>query len=124
MRKNFETILPHLNGGSYSTFCCTCHNWQKSHHIFRYFQRQNDFLHTIPVALYHMMTSVPNRIDFCRQSYQSYGPIKVANEFRINDHCSSLQMLLASVLDPLSPLFMKLIYSAASICNPPNFCRR
>ena len=64
-----------------------------------------------------MMTSVPNRIDFCRQSYQSYGPIKVANEFRINDHCSSLQMLLASVLDPLSPLFMKLIYSVASICN-------
>ena len=63
-----------------------------------------------------MMTSVPNRIDFCRQSYQSYGPIKVANEFRINDHCSGLQMLLASAAGP-PPLFMKLIYSVASICN-------
>ena len=54
-----------------------------------------------------MMTSVPNRIDFCRQSYQSYGPIKVANEFRINDHCFSLQMLLAG----RTPLTQKFSFS-------------
>ena len=58
----------------------------------------------------------PQSYWFFRQSYQSYCPIKVANEFRINDHCNHCSTIRWSP-DGHPCLFTKLIYSSLLIID-------